>query len=274
MNFTPFFLIAFVCYNGHMNDKINFLQKYLPQVRLKLLDDPIQAISTKSKFDDIVTDVDILIQNELITTLQKHYPDTTFLAEEEGQLELSPKLWIIDPIDGTKNFVRKHADYAISIAYYEDLKPVFGIDYDIVENLLFIAEKGKGATINGQVLSKSVEKKLNEAIIDINLNTVYFYQEKHKMSCQKLNEQAFAHRCYGSAALSLVRIACGSHDVYLNNKLSLWDYAAGQIILEEVGGVVEFPYHEGSFLNDKSVVLSAASSKKLLDEVKEVMKIN
>ncbi len=250
-----------------MNEKISFLKSYLPQIREKLLNYPIKEISTKSKFDDIVTDVDVLVQNELIATLQKEYPDTTFLAEEEGQLDLSNKLWIIDPIDGTKNFVRKHADYAISIAYYEDLKPLFGIVYDIVEDLMYLAQKGEGAYLNDIKMPMCPVKTLNESILDVNLNTVYYYREKQRIDLIKVNEQAFANRCYGSAALSLCRIALGSHDIYLNNRLSLWDYAAAQIILEEVGGVVRFPYHSGSLLNDKSVVLNAASSKELLDEV-------
>lgn len=254
-----------------MNEKIDFLKAFLPLIREKLLAYPIQEISTKSKFDDIVTDVDVLIQNELISTLSTKYPESTFLAEEEGQLELSNQLWIIDPIDGTKNYVRKHADYAISIAYYENLKPLFGIVYDIKDDLMYIAQKGEGAYLNDLKMPLCPVKSLNEAIIDINLNTVYFYKNKHNIDLQKVNEQSFAHRCVGSAALSLCRIALGTHDVYLNNKLSLWDYAAAQIILEEVGGVIEFPYHLGPLLNDKSVVLSAASSKELLEEVKQTM---
>ncbi len=254
-----------------MNKKIDFLKQYLPKIREKLLQYPIKEISTKSKFDDIVTDVDILVQKDLIKTLENEYPDTTFLAEEEGQLELSDQLWIIDPIDGTKNFVRQHANYCISIAYYENLKPLFGIVYDIKENDMYIAEKCKGAYLNGELLPQLRDKILNEAVIDVNLNTVYFYKNKHQLDLEKLNEQAFAHRCIGSAALSLCRIAAGTHDVYLNNRLNLWDYAAGQIILEEVGGVVEFPYHSGTLLNDKSVTLNAASSLNLLKEVQETM---
>lgn len=254
-----------------MNEKIDFLKSFLPEIRQILLTYPIKEISTKSKFDDIVTDVDVLVQNKLISRLQKEYPDTTFLAEEEGQLELSDKLWIIDPIDGTKNFVRKHADYAISIAYYENLEPLFGIVYDIVEDLMYVAQKGKGAFLNNIKMPLCPIKSLNEAILDINLNTIYFYRDQKQIDLKKVNEQAFANRCFGSAALSICRIALGTHDIYLNNKLSLWDYAAAQIILEEVGGVVEFPYHTGSVLNDKSVTLSAASSKELLDEVKSNM---
>ena len=254
-----------------MNEKIAFLKEYLHQVREILLTYPIKEISTKSKFDDIVTDIDILVQKELITQLASAYPDTTFLAEEEGQLELSDKLWIIDPIDGTKNFVRQHNNYCISIAYFENLKPSFGIVYDIHENLMYMAAKGEGAYLNEEKLPLLKEKILNEAVVDINLNTVYFYKNKHHLDLEKVNEQAFAHRCIGSAALSLVRIASGSNVVYLNSRLSLWDYAAGQIILEEVGGVVVFPFYVGSLLNDKSVTLSAASSKKLLKEVQETM---
>lgn len=255
-----------------MLEKIEFLENYLPHLRKQLLAYPITEIATKSKFDDIVTDVDIYIQNQLITTLQTQFLDTTFLAEEKGQFELSDKLWIIDPIDGTKNFVRKHEDYAISIAYYENLKPIFGIVYDIVNDLMYVAIKGKGAFLNGKKLAQRPQISLNEAIIDVNLNTIYFYRDKHQMDLKKLNQQSFAHRCYGSAALSLCRIALGTHDVYLNNHLSIWDFAAAQIVLEEVGGVVEFPFHLTSLLVPQSVTLNAASSMPLLKDVQSMMK--
>ena len=86
-----------------------------------------------------------------------------------------------------------------------------------------------------------------------------------------MSEQVFAHRCFGVASLSMCRIALGTHELYLSNKLSIWDYAAAQIILEEVGGVVEFPYTTESRMNTKSVVLSAAASKKLLAQVYSLM---
>ena len=128
-----------------IQDKIDFLNDLLPKIRKKYLNQVTTTVTIKEDtFDNIVTDLDVKIQAELTETLSARFPEVTFLAEEGEVLELSDKMWIIDPIDGTKNFFRRNEDFALSIAYYENFKPVFGFVYDIAKDLLYLGITGQG----------------------------------------------------------------------------------------------------------------------------------
>ena len=254
-----------------ISSKITFLKTYLPELRNQILSRTIHTVEIKNGyFDDIVTDMDLFIQNQLIEQLRNHFPDTRFLAEENHQQDCSDYLWIIDPIDGTKNFFRRHEDYAISIAYYEFGKPLFGMVYDVAKDQLFYGIKDEGAWMNDQVLPALSVKSLNQSVLDMNLKTLYAL-EKRQANIEGLSKQVFAHRSIGSAAISLCRMALGSHDIYLNSHLKLWDFAAARIILEEVGGVVSFPFDEDPQLDDQSVFLFACTSLIQEDALKKAL---
>lgn len=254
-----------------MNPKLQSCITLLPEIREELLNTSILHVEQKDNFDNIVTDVDILIQKRLIETLSKKYPNTSFLAEEEDQFQISNKMWVIDPIDGTKNFVRKHEDYAISIAYYEEQKAVFGLVYDISKDLMYYAQVNQGVFLNGEPLKPRLCTKLNDAIIDVNLNTVYYFEHHLKADFESVNKETFAHRSFGSGALSLCRIALGTHDIYMSSHLKFWDYAASKIILEEAGGVVHLPYEKASLMHTKSQVIVACSSPELYDHLQKLL---
>lgn len=254
-----------------MNPKLKTCLEHLPKIREELLASTIQNIDQKDAFDNIVTDVDLLIQNRLIKLLSKTYPETSFLAEEEDQFQISDQMWVIDPIDGTKNFVRKHEDYAISIAFYESQMPVFGLVYDIAKDFLYYAEVGKGVYLNHKLLKPRQSTELSDAIIDVNLNTVYYFENKLNANMALVNQKTFAHRSFGSGALSLCRIALGTHDIYMSSHLKFWDYAASKIILEEAGGVVDLPYETGSLMHTRSQVIIACSSDTLYQNLQIVL---
>jgi myo-inositol-1(or 4)-monophosphatase len=254
-----------------MHLKLKTCLHHLPQIREELLATHINDIDEKDAFDNIVTNVDLLIQDRLISLLQHEYPETSFLAEEEEQFQISDHMWVIDPIDGTKNFVRKHEDYAISIAYYEFQKPIFGLVYDIAKDLLYYAEVGQGVYLNNQALKPRLCTQLRDAILDVNLNTVYFFEQQKQANFALLNQKTFAHRSFGSGALSLCRIALGTHDIYMSSHLKFWDYAASKIILEEAGGVVHLPYEKASLFHTKSQVIVACSTEALYQEVQNIL---
>jgi myo-inositol-1(or 4)-monophosphatase len=135
------------------NDKLNFLTSYLPTLRDEVLNHAIDTVSLKDdSYDNIVTDLDIALQAKLVKVLLERYPQTTVLAEESDQLDVSNALWIIDPIDGTKNYFRRREDFAISIAYYEHQKPLFGVVYDVAKDELFVGITAEGAWLNQQAL--------------------------------------------------------------------------------------------------------------------------
>ncbi len=255
-----------------MKEKIVFIESILPEIRGLILSKTIQEVIVKdNEFDNIVTDLDILVQNTLIKSLTEKFPDTQVLGEESEEHIFTDKMWIIDPIDGTKNFFRRKEDFAISIAYYENMKPVFGFVFDVVKNDIYLGIVGQGAYLNKQALSKLPIRTMNQSVLDMNLKTLYTLEEKYNANVKLVSTQVFAHRNIGSAAISMCQIARGLHDIYISSHLKLWDYAASSIVLKEVGGEVYFPFEDKKELNVKSVFLFATSSKEVYQDLNQLL---
>ena len=255
-----------------MKEKIVFIESILPEIRELILSKTIQEVIVKdNEFDNIVTDLDILVQNTLIKSLTEKFPDTQVLGEESEEHIFTDKMWIIDPIDGTKNFFRRKEDFAISIAYYENMKPVFGFVFDVVKNDIYLGIVGQGAYLNKQALSKLPIRTMNQSVLDMNLKTLYTLEEKYNANVKLVSTQVFAHRNIGSAAISMCQIARGLHDIYISSHLKLWDYAASSIVLKEVGGEVYFPFEDKKELNVQSVFLFATSSKEVYEDLNQLL---
>ena len=249
------------------SEKITFLSTYLPSLRLDILNHTLETVTLKDEtFDNIVTDLDLSLQAKLIDVLIKRYPNTTVLAEESDQVDISDALWIIDPIDGTKNYYRRREDFAISIAYYEHHQPIFGMVYDVARDDLFVGIEGQGAWLNSQPLISLKPKSIHETILDMNLKTLYALQRRGA-DLEGFSQFIFAHRNIGSAALSLCRMALGMHEFYFSSHLKIWDYAAAKIILEAVGGLVLLPDDSELPMDDRSCVLIALSSRDYLSDL-------
>lgn len=255
-----------------MHEKIEFLEKLLPEIRQLILSKTIHEVIVKdNEFDNIVTDLDILVQDTLIKLLTEAFPDTQVLGEESVEHIFSDKMWIIDPIDGTKNFFRRKEDFAISIAYYEYEKPIFGYVYDVVKDDLYLGITGVGAFLNKVKMNNLPVRTMNQSVLDMNLKTLYTLQEKYNANVKRLSQQVFAHRNIGSAAISMCQIARGLHDIYISSHLKLWDFAASRIVLKEVGGHTYLPFEERQELNTKSVFLFATSSSELYIDLNKIL---
>jgi len=255
-----------------MREKIDFLEKLLPEIRQLVLSKTIHEVIVKdNEFDNIVTDLDILVQDTLIKSLTDAFPDTHVLGEESVEHIFTDKMWIIDPIDGTKNFFRRKEDFAISIAYYEYEKPIFGYVYDVVKDDLYLGITGVGAYLNKVKMNYLPVRSMNQAVLDMNLKTLYTLQEKYDANVKLLSQQVFAHRNIGSAAISMCQIARGLHDIYISSHLKLWDFAASRIVLKEVGGRTYLPFEEHQELNVKSVFLFATSSPELYQNLNKML---
>jgi myo-inositol-1(or 4)-monophosphatase len=254
-----------------MQKKIEYLKAYLPQLRTFLLSQTIDEVRIKEdSFDNIVTNLDLMVQDHLTQALLSAFPDTAFFSEEDESHEVSEKMWVIDPIDGTKNFYRRKEDYAISVAYYENKIPVFGFVYDVAKDLLFLGIQNEGAWVNGKRIEALSEKTLHQSILDMNIKTFLAINEQGGNG-KKLNDEIFAHRCIGSGALSLCRIALGTHDIYISSHLKFWDYAAAKIILEACGGVVRLPFEANIPLSNVSVFLIACTGEKHVGAIMETL---
>lgn len=198
-------------------------------------------IETKSNANDLVTNIDKEIEAFIVEKI--HAYDTNFrILGEEGMAHeqitsLEGIVWIVDPIDGTMNFVRQRRNFAISIAIYEDGIGRAGYIYDVVADELYYAIAGNGAFMNGQRLTKLEPIALNKSIVGINAVWATPNRKIEHEGVIRLFRQLRGTRSLGSATLEIMAVATGRIDSYISLRLSPWDIAAGIIIAAEVGAV-------------------------------------
>jgi myo-inositol-1(or 4)-monophosphatase len=201
----------------------------------------LEHIQEKGRPGDLVTEADQAAEQAILTLLLRHFPDHAILAEESGSQgsAKNPFLWAIDPLDGTTNFAHQYPQSATSIALLIEGVPQVGVIYDPFRQELFRAATGLGATRNRQPIRVSRTAELSQSL----LVTGFAYDR-----CETLDNN-YAEFCYlthltqgvrraGSASLDLAYVACGRLDGYWERGLSLWDIAAGIVLIEEAGGQV------------------------------------
>ena len=194
---------------------------------------------------DFVTKADITAEKVLHEELAKARPDWGFVMEESGQIAGQDKdapQWIIDPIDGTTNFMHGIPHFAISIAVQEGNKITAGMVFDPTRNECFFAEAGKGAFVNERRIRVSGRRQLNEALFSTGIpflgrgtpETDKIFQAE----LQSVMQSCAGVRRFGSAALDLAWVAAGRYDGYWEKGLNIWDIAAGILLVREAGGFV------------------------------------
>ena len=204
--------------------------------------------------NDFVTKTDKHVEKILIEELSKTKKNYSFLTEETGAIKNKDKenVWIIDPIDGTTNFLHGIPHFAISIALMSKEELLSGLIFDPIKDEMFFAEKDKGAFLNNQRLRVSKKNSLEECLFSSNSEGVKF---------SNLNM-----RCSGSASLDLAYVASGRLDGYFQNKINIWDVAAGTLIINEAGGIVnDIHKFEVNKINIKAS--SAAIYEKMLENL-------
>lgn len=189
--------------------------------------------------NDFVTDVDKVVEEVLISHLRKAYPDHSFMAEEGGLQEGKDKdtVWIIDPIDGTRNFVMGIPHCAISMACVQRGKLQHGIIVDPMKNEEFTATKGSGAQLNGNRMRIGTRNKLEGGMVGLSCAGLRNYERMLDLQ-HKLKGVAGGIRSMGSTALDLAYVAAGRLDAGWTSGVSPWDSAAGILIVQEAGGFV------------------------------------
>ena len=199
-------------------------------------------VSTKGP-GDFVTSADKRTEKILIDELQKAHPEYGIIAEEAGIINKSntEKRWIIDPIDGTMNFLNGIPQFAISIAYEEKGEIICGVIFNPILNEMFVAEKGNGAYLNNSRIRVSNKKKIKDALL-VTGGPKGNSKIKNKIFSEYINvsNNVSNVRKFGSAALDMAYVACGRFDGYWQRELNYWDVAAGIIILKEAGGLINF----------------------------------
>jgi myo-inositol-1(or 4)-monophosphatase len=192
------------------------------------------------RMNDFVTKVDHAAEEAIIEIVRKAYPDHAVLAEESGVAEGSAEYqWIIDPLDGTTNFIHGFPQYAVSIGIRHRDALAHGVIYDPVKNELFTASKGRGAFLNDRRIRVSKCLRLGDALV----GTGFPFKEVERIELytkqlKNLMQKSAGVRRAGAAALDLAYVACGRLDAFWELGLSPWDMAAGALMIQEAGGLV------------------------------------
>jgi len=220
-------------------------------------------------YNDFVTEVDLASETEIIRVLKASYPDHAFLGEETGLSHQADNVWIIDPLDGTTNFLHGFPQYCISIALEEKGEITQAVIYDPNRNDLFTATKGQGAYLNQRRMRVSNKSKLKESI----LGTGFPFRDfQHLPVYLKIFEEVVRGtsgiRRPGSAALDLAYVAAGWFDGFFEINLSKWDIAAGGLLVTEAGGIVSDFSEKDGWLESGNIV---ATNPKIYDPLIKII---
>lgn len=249
--------------NASMEQCFEEVKRIACEIGEWLREEPIQRIHMKSDITNMVTDMDIKIQKELIKRLMPLIPNACFFAEEKDNEALgSGYTWVIDPIDGTTNYIYDYHHSAISIALVQDHHALFAVCVNPYLSECFYAYRGKGAYCNDTPIHVS----------DRDLSSSLIMCGSAPYDKQALAERSFAYikelflrgrdiRRSGSAVLDLCYLACARVDAFYEIRLSFWDYAAASLIVEEAGGC--FACLEGTWGSLQRVAVLAGNPKNI-----------
>jgi len=219
---------------------------------------------------DFVTASDKKVEKILINELQEARPSYSILSEEIGQINNDKSFkWIIDPIDGTANFLHGIPHFAISIGLEHDDEIICGIVYDPIKDEMFVAEKGNGSYLNNQRMRVSSRSKLKDCIVFTggakleSKNKELALEEYKKFSSKIL----IPIRKLGSASLDMAYVAAGRCDGFWQRNLSYWDIAAGIILVKEAGGFVTDFEGENRYVENKTILATNSRINKEMVEV-------
>lgn len=212
-------------------------------------------IQEKAQFD-FVSNVDLECETSICEILHQYFPKDTIFSEEAGEKYKtdSENVWIIDPLDGTTNFLHGFPQYSVSIALTQRGRVVVGVVYDPVRNELFSAERGKGAFLNNKRIRVSNCRDFSHALI----GTGFPFRRNDNYTdfmpkFERVARAAAGLRRAGSAALDLAYVSCGRLDGYWEANVNSWDMAAGTLLVLEAGGLVTDLWGEEHFLEKKCV---------------------
>jgi myo-inositol-1(or 4)-monophosphatase len=216
----------------------------------------LDSLTVRTKREnDFVSEVDHAAEQAIIDTLLSAYPNHAILAEESGATGESEYQWIIDPLDGTTNFLHGFPQYAISIALLHKGQLDQAVVYDPTRNELFTASKGAGAFLNDRRIRVSKRAKLSEALIGTGFPFRDFtHLDAYTAMFRDLVQKTSGLRRPGSAALDLAWLAAGRVDGFFEIGLSAWDIAAGCLLIKEAGGLVSDFNGEEGYLKSGHVV--------------------
>lgn len=228
------------------------LEKMVQAAGQQILNRESCKVEEKEGVGNYVTELDQQLQEHLRSKLAELLPEAGFQGEEDGACQTTGLRWIVDPIDGTTNFIRDLHYSCISVAMAQDNEPLMGVVYNPYTGQCYSAEKGKGVWCNGNPLQVS-DRELSRSLVSVGF-TSYHREQTDRMFrlFRALFDNCEDIRSFGSAALDLAAVGAGALDVFVELQLQPWDYAAAACIIQEAGGVISdlkgnpLPLHTGS----------------------------
>lgn len=227
----------------------------------------------EKKSNDFVTQIDIESENAIKEALKKETPEFGFLGEETGSTSNEiRRIWVVDPLDGTTNFIHGFPFFAVSISLLENDEPVVGVVFDPVRNEVFHATKNGGAYLNEKQIRVTEPESLKRTLIA----TGFPFREKDLLkSYLNAFEEVFLRaagvRRAGSASLDLAYTAAGIVDGFFEHGLSVWDIAAGALLIEEAGGIVVDFKGTKDYLRTGNII---AGSLTVVNEILNIVKLH
>ncbi len=205
---------------------------------------------------DFVTIADRKAEQILIYELQKARPHFSIYSEETGLIEgINPDhRWIIDPLDGTSNFMHGIPHFAITVALEYKSEIIAAVTYDPIKDELFWSEKGRGSYLNQRRLRVSSRRSLDEVLVGVHSCHGKERDPSFENKVAKITSQVLGVRRMGVTSLDLAYVACGRLDVVFDQNMNVWDYAAGILLIQEAGGSVTSLFEESSPLQTNSII--------------------
>ena len=222
-------------------------------------------INSKS-IGDFVTNADVNVEKSILETLKYYYPQYSYITEESGEIKGDENTIVIDPIDGTSNFIHGIPFVSIVISKMIDGEITDGIIYNPILNEFFWSSKGKGAWCNNKRLRVSNRKILSECIIGTGIPFGKRIYKNYLLEIDEISKSTAGIRRLGSAALDMAYVAAGRLDAFWENDLNLWDISSGVLMVEEAGGKLTTILGEKWNVNCRDII---ASNKVIHEELQK-----
>ena len=220
---------------------INIFEKAVRKAGKKLLRDfgEIENLQIQSKsLGDFVTNADLKSEKILLETLQYYYPESTYILEEKGKIDGNDEVIVIDPIDGTTNFIHGIPLIGIVVSKIIENEITDGVIFNPIMNDFFWASKGKGAWCNNKRLRVSKREALEECVVGTGIPHANKIYENYLNEINQVSKNCSGLRRLGSAAIDLAYVASGKLDAFWERNLNLWDVSSGVLLVKESGGKV------------------------------------
>lgn len=196
----------------------------------------VQTVSFKGK-GDIVTQADLGAEEIITQALAKYFPDHSVLSEEAGLHDNHSKyIWIVDPLDGSINYYHGSSPFRVGLCLLENKAPILTAVYNPLKDMLYFAEKGRGATLNGRPISVNANDDITRSIVMTHLSSHKTPRARTILALENIFSHTMHMRMFGSGLAAMSYVASGKFDVFFNVKTSPWDILPGALLIQEAGG--------------------------------------